>query len=342
VLIAVVAGIAGWAAAPLLVAAVPALIATQCHEFGRRVLYTERRLPAVVLVDGIYYAGQVLAFLGLWYGGLLTGATAFLALAGAATLSTVVGLSLIWRNFVGTVDTALMRENWRFGKWLLGATVGDWLASQVITYLSALLLGAAAAAVLKAGSLLIGPVNVLLGFVDSVLPTRFAVVWRDGGKPALTRQMLQAYRFSAPVIVGYSLLVAVFATPLLRLLYGDTYAGYGSVVVLMAVLCATSYLPRILSAALQARGLTRPVFLAYMAAGFVMVGPSVALIKLLGVHGSVLGSIAGTLITFTVLAIQYRRGSAAMAAETSARADRPVQRMATPAAATASHSSGDA
>ena len=89
-----VASQAHWAAAAMLLALVPSVVAWQLQEFVRRVLYTEGRHAAAFANDLISYGGQTLAVGALWTldalqerGALathrhwLTGATALYALA---------------------------------------------------------------------------------------------------------------------------------------------------------------------------------------------------------------------------------------------------------------------
>jgi O-antigen/teichoic acid export membrane protein len=257
--------------------------------------------------DALSYGGQAIAIAALWRLDRLTGPSAFYAIAVTSAVAAVLGAWQIRASLSLHVETDLMLENWSFGKWLLGASAGDWLSNLVYTYLSALMLGATAAAVLKAGAIVVGPINILLSYLDNVLPTRFARVWAAGGKLALRLHVERAYLFTAPIVGLYALAVALLAQPILRLLYGDTYLAYSTVVVLYAVLCFTNYLPRIVSAALQSRGLSKPVFVAYMCAGLITLGPSVVLINFLGVEGTVIGIICSTLTIFAVLWYQYQR-----------------------------------
>ncbi|MFN8559229.1 MAG: oligosaccharide flippase family protein [Dehalococcoidia bacterium] len=308
---ALVATASGAVVAPgLLLALAPAIVAWQAQEFVRRVLYTEGRLAAATLNDLISYGGQVAAVVALAALGRLTAPAALYALALTSAAAALVGAWQVRRS----VALSLRWEDWRanlsFGSWLAGATVGDWFATQFATVVAAAALGTQAAGAMKACQLLLGPLNVVLSFLDSVLPPRLARAWARGGGAALGGQVRRSYLLSAPVVLGYCLLAALLAGPALRLLYGATYAGATTLAALFALYYAVSYLPRIVSAALQARGHSRPVFLGYVTGGLTAAILTYPAVWLAGANGAVLGMTAAVAAIFAVLVRQERRARA--------------------------------
>lgn len=313
----------GWGVTPVLTALIPAIVAWQLQECFRRILYTEGRLGGALFNDLISYGGQIAGVVLLWKLQRLTGPAALSVLAVTSTVAAAVGVWQVRRSLARRFDLRLLRENWTFGKWLLGATTGDWLSTQLYVYLAALLLGPAAAGALKAGQLILGPLNIVCSFLDSVLPVRFARAWSAGGGAALGRRLRAAYALTAPLVGGYCLVVAVAAGLLLRLLYGQTYAGYSTLLALTALFTFTSYLPRIVSAALQAQGISRPIFVAYVGAGLTAIGLGVPSIALAGVNGAVIGMILSTLMLSCLLWYAYRRRLTSLKQTEQANADVP-------------------
>jgi O-antigen/teichoic acid export membrane protein len=299
----------GWDAAPLLAALAVSIVAWQLQEFARRVLYTEGRLAAAFANDLISYGGQALAILALEQLALLTGARALAALAVTSALGAILGGWQLRGGLAGPIDRTVLRENWHFGKWMAGTEiVGSWLSSQLLVYLVAAMLGAAAAGVLRAVHTVFGPMRVLAYAFNTVLPIRFARTLAAEGKAALRGQLRSAFLVAVPTLGGYCLLAILFAGPLLRLLYGDRYVGQAAVLALYAVSMFISYVAMIIAAALQALRLSRPVFTSRLYASLVTIPIGCLLILVLGIPGAVLGTILSSLVLCSLSWLAYHRG----------------------------------
>jgi O-antigen/teichoic acid export membrane protein len=292
---AMLAQLAGWGVAPLLLALSPAVAAWQLQEFVRRVLYTEARLPAVVLNDGISYGGQALLIAVLWWRDALNGPIGLYSIAGTSTIAGIVGGWQLRRSLCGRIDVKHLVENWRYGKWLVGAEVGYWLSSQIYLYLSGILLGKAAAGTLKAAYVIFGPTRVIGFFLRTVLPTWFARTLAADGLRGMHRQLKDVYLLAAPPLALYSGLVAVFASPLLSFLYGPEYAGQALVVALYAAFAWIAFMSSIVAAALKAQRRTKYIFTTQMCALSVL-PLGWGLIEAFGTPGAVGGMIATSLV----------------------------------------------
>ena len=239
--------------AELLLAMVAATIAWQLQELARRILYTESRLGAAFLNDIVAYGGQLVAIVALWSVGRLDGPNALYALAATSLLGAAIGVGQVRDSLTRTFDRADLVPHWQFGKWLAAAAVGFWVSTYVYFYLAALLLGAAASGELKASQLILGPLNVLMLFLATVLPIRLSRTLATLGEAAFQAQLRRTLFATAPVIVIYCVLASVFATPLLNLLYGGRYSHAQTLVVLFAAYYVLGYLGQIAASALNAR-----------------------------------------------------------------------------------------
>jgi O-antigen/teichoic acid export membrane protein len=301
------AHLAAWDIATLLFALAPALIAWQLQDFARRVLYTEGRLGAAFANDIISYGGQVVVVVALWRLGQLSGPAVLYALATTSALGIIVGAWQLRGSLSRHIEPAVFRENWQFGKWLGGVHIANWLSIELYVYLAAMILNVAAAGALRATMVLLGPLNILLFFLNSVLPTRFTRTLTTGGEVALHAQLKMAYTLTAPLLGAYCLLVAIFAEPLLQLMYGSNYVGYGGLVVLYAAFYFITYLGIVLSAALRAMKLTRATFVSYIYAALIAITFGWPLIWAAGAYGAVLGMILTSLIAVLFFWRAYRR-----------------------------------
>lgn len=284
-----VAYAAGISQALLLLALAPALVAWQFQELGRRMLYTEGRLAAAFANDSLSYGSQALALVVLWQLDLLTGARALLTLAAAFALGAIV---LAWQlrpSLAGSLDASALRANWRFGKWLGVAEVGQWFSTQFYIYLGAAIVGTVASAALKAGQTLLGPISVFLTFVTSYLPI---VLVREleasGSIRTKVRRSLQGILL---VVLPYCLVMGFFAEPVLEFVYGPEYGQYSDVVQLFALYYVLLVFSTVAIAALSARSMTRDVFVGQAAGAVLSLAIGWLLLRELGTAGGVVGMI---------------------------------------------------
>lgn len=304
------AKLAGWGIAPMLLALAPAIVAWQFQELVRRVLYTEGREGKALVTDAVGYGGQILAIGALVWSGHLSGAWAFYAICLTSVAATLYGLWEIRTSLCRQVDWEMVLKNWHFGKWIAGGEiVGHWLSAQLFVYMAAGVLGAAAAAILRTVHTVFGPCRVLADVLCTVLPIRFSRTFAARGKAGLHAQLILSYAVAVPVLGGYCLLVALFAKPVLRLLYHDRYASCAPVLVLYSLAAFTSYMMMIVAAALRARRMTRELFDGQLYASLIALPIGWVLIRTLGVPGTALATLVTYVAMILLLWRSYQKSS---------------------------------
>lgn len=327
----------GWPGAALLLALAPAMVAVQAQEFVRRTLYHEDRLRAAFFNDVICYGCQIVTLAALWHLRILTGPLALYTLAWTSAAAAAVGCWQIRRSLSGRLDRSAWRKNWDLGKWLGGAELGHWFSAEIYLYMAAALLGTSATGALKAASIIFGPTRVLGYFLRTILPNRFARTLVQQGKGALHKQVKQIGSVAAPVMGLYCLAVAAAAAPLVRLVYGDHFSGYATVVALYSVSAFITLVAGVVSSALRAKQLARNLFTSQLQASVIALPLGWVLISLAGVEGAVVGIIVTNLIVITSNWIAYRRDhdddSRAQAEANQQEQSRSLTNAATPAAA---------
>lgn len=293
-------------AAAILFALAAAICAWQLQEFVRRVLYTEGRLETAFAVDLVSYAGQVVVLLAFVSFGEIDAPGALYVAGATSAVGAAVGAWKIRHSLERRVDAAALRENWVFGQWLAAALAASWVAGQLYFYLTGAMRGATAAGALKAAQIVLGPLNTFLLFLFTVLPIRFARTRSRAGDAGLHHALILTYTATAPFVLIYCVAVAIFSGPILRLLYGTSYSGYGSVVVLFSVYYFVLHPVYLLTSALSAKRWTRPLFTGNLYAAALAVVAGWLLILEWGVNGAVVGMVAGTLLLAAVFSQAYR------------------------------------
>jgi O-antigen/teichoic acid export membrane protein len=313
---------AGWHATHLLLALAPCIVAWQLQEFVRRVLYNEGRLSAAFANDLISYGGQTVLIAALWALGVLTAPVALYAIMATSAIAIALGIWQLRSSLVGKVSMSVVGENWKFGKWLAGAEMGYWASSQLYMYLTGMLLGTAATGVMRAAYVIFGPTRILGFFLRTVLPNKFARTLVNGGKGAMHEQVKVVWCLAAPFMAAYCLLVAIFADPLVRLLYGEKFTGHARVVVIYAVFAFIALMTSVITSALRAKQLSRHLFVSQVYATLVALPVGWALIKYFGVEGAVLGMILTNVVVGVSNYLAYQRDQAANGPHRSGEADK--------------------
>jgi O-antigen/teichoic acid export membrane protein len=90
-------------------------------------------------------------------------------------------------------------------------------------------------------------------------------------------------------------------------LYGETYLAFSDGILMMAVFYALLYAYWPLQTAFKAARLSRPIFVANLAAGAAMFSVGIWMISRWGVYGTIGGQALNALIVLLVLGFSWRR-----------------------------------
>lgn len=205
------------------------------------------------------------------------------------------------------------RHNWSFGRWalvgyLLGSTV-----PQIIPWLLAALHSSSVGTtgLLAANVSLIGLTNIVTLGVANLLSPRAVQTYATHGVAELRRLLVRFATGYVVVLGGFCLLVAATGNWLIVLVYGQDFAGSGSILLLLAVNALVNSLGVTAGNGLWAIERPRANF---MADGCLMVGALIAAVQLipsLGATGAaaamLLGTTAATLVRIATLWQALRR-----------------------------------
>lgn len=208
----------------------------------------------------------------------------------------------------------VVRENFSFGKWLVGAITFYWLSCDLYPYLVAIFVGTAGTAGLKVAIMLLGLLNIVLMSLDTLLPIRLSAILASAGEEPMREQLRKVQILVAPVIFTYCLIMAVSARPLLRIVFGNAYAGEYRLVALISVYYFLLFLVHSVSAGLRAKRMTRSIFAAYGFATILALSCGWLLIDTFGVTGAAVGMIASAAIANAVCWWAYVRSRGALSA----------------------------
>lgn len=290
-------------AGPALFALWFAILNWQFQEFFRRVLYTRGRV-ANALFNTVL---ANLARLGimLWWAaqGSLSGAAGLTIIGWGALVALIPGIwftRIYWTRAAYSLGYT-WRNNWGFGRWVMGGSIANWISVEFYPVLTAGMISFAAAGAYRALQNLVAPIHLLLRAIDTYLTPRAARSYDQSGLPAVGRLLRLIYMVTSLPILGILTAAVLFREQLLRFLYGDTYLPYSSGMVLMVIFYALLYAYGPLQSGFKAMRRSQPIFAANLAAMLCMFTLGVIAIQTWGVYGTLAGQVLNAAVVSLIL-----------------------------------------
>ena len=282
---------------------------------ARRMCYVTQRPSIAVSGSAFYFLFVAAGLFALRQWGQLTPFTTFVLMGWGSALAaamvvwrlglfrrhTVISGSLSWRM--------VLRENWKYGRWLAGSTVLWSIASQAQTFLVAAILGLGAAGILRAmqlPSLVIMQINTAIYLL--VLPSMSQEMGRGNPERMRKKAVWSALLLAA---LGMLFVTAVFliAVPLEKFLFGGKYAAHASLFAVLGLVPIFTGFSSCLSLALRILQKAHLELLAYVCSAFTSVILAFLLMLRWGLQGaavSIVGSSA--VLAIAVGACFLKRG----------------------------------
>jgi O-antigen/teichoic acid export membrane protein len=290
-----------------------AAIATFCvqlQEFARRVFLTQARPLVALGIDGI---GAVIQIVGLALlvrrpGPAFGGLSALLLMAASSLIAALLG---VWRfrdllqAGAGSLPQ-LLRENWKFGRWICGSRLGEGILSHASTFVIAGFAGAVGAAELEAPRLLVAPLQIVaFGLVNLLLP-RGAAILEQGSTDDLRAFVHRAAGRVLAAFGAYATVLVAFPALSLRLAFAGRYDD-PVVLALWSVAHVLLGVRVILSTSLYVMRRSDLMMVATLAAGLVGLAAAIPLAARFGAAGPAAARTAAELVLLTAVLLFSRR-----------------------------------
>jgi len=208
------------------------------QEFARRSLFCNRDSLGGIGVDIISYGGQLLWIVGLVVLHQLTLDTVLWAMGLTSLGACIFGIARLGLT-MRAVSRADLRstchKHWQYGRWLMSGNLAHWGATQFYIFVVAGLLSPAATGLFAAGRNLLGFTNPFLLGLENFVPATMTRRLINDGVDALEHWTNRFRLFSMVLVGGYCLVAALFADPLIHLLFGSKYSGAGLAVPIIAL-----------------------------------------------------------------------------------------------------------
>ena len=213
------------------------LICANLREFARGCSFADLNTGDALLVDIGVCLVQAIGLALLFYSRAMSVSGVLLAVSGASGCAACVWLLLSRRRV--RCDLRLCRADlqtsWRFSKWVLGSALAWQGATYLYPWLLAAFHGTAATGIWAAASGIVAIANPLLLGLNNYLSPKIATVCAARGPREMGRYIRRASFLCGGMIVPFTLAAAIWGGRAVLGIYGNSYAGTGTTVLLLAL-----------------------------------------------------------------------------------------------------------
>jgi O-antigen/teichoic acid export membrane protein len=278
---------------------------------SRRISYLLERPGNALLASTVYLVSLLLGMFLLHTSGYEKLPLWYLLMGLASLLGTLVSQGVVYdqRNFLRVRD--LIKEQWRFGRWIVLATVFYFLGSQVQIFVIASILGFDSAGAFRAVQNLTLPVLQMFAAISTLIFPSIASEFGQAGFAAMQRKALQVTAILAGIAFINEVVLVLGKYWFDLVLYDGKYVAY---VWLIPMIGIVPLLNAFVSGfSLLLRAIQKPVFYVVdkvlaAAVGYVS---AIILVQIWSVTGAVLSLLSveiATLILYWLLYLKWFKG----------------------------------
>jgi O-antigen/teichoic acid export membrane protein len=281
----------------------------------RRMCYVVQRPEIAVWASAGYLALVLAGTFALHAKGWLDAGGAFFLMTAASVVAVVAPLRKLGLLGIGGAAGSpwktVAAENWNYGRWLMASTTLFSVGNQAQTYLAAAMIGLGAAGILRAMQI---PGLLMTQIVSATALTILPAMSYEFGMGHIEKLRKKAVLSTVAVTgmaVCYALMLAVFAKPLERILFGGKFAVYAWLIPVLGLVPVCTAFAVGFSMAFRAS--QKPQFELYANAVSAPVGliSAVVFIKVWGVGGAAVSLVASFATIGAVLFWSFWRQTAA-------------------------------
>ena len=286
----------------------PAVVGTHLlYDFYRKVNFLNEQMRKAFWMDATLYT-------------IMLGGVSFLAFRQMISVSYSLWMILFGQvvitllGFVSLIDFSIKRDilnkvftkHWSYSKWLVGTSLLQWFSGNFFIIAGASVLGAFAVGVIRMVQNVMGLTHILFLAMENVVPVKAAQQLKDSGVGAMKKYLSQVAKLAGGVVGSILLGIAIFAPFILSVIYGAEHSQHSGVVVAFCGIYIFVFIGYPLRIALRTLSVTRPIFVAYIAATIFSGLAAYPMLNGMGMNGLILGLLVTQLITVGIYTMYLR------------------------------------
>jgi O-antigen/teichoic acid export membrane protein len=203
--------------------------------------------------------------------------------------------------------TALLRQNWGYGRWLTLTTLLSWVSMQVQVFTTASLLGLTSAGALRAMQLPSLAISQVISATTLLMLPSLARELGQGSVARLHRKAVLTSFFLTTVGVFFVAFLFLFSAQFEQLLYGSRYKAFAWLIPVLGLAPVFLGFCSSFSYALRALGKSQYELLAYVLSALTAAISSAVLLPRWGLQGAVASIVMTTAVLAVSIFVFYKR-----------------------------------
>tara|TARA_B100000989_G_scaffold250537_1_gene198314 strand:- start:562 stop:1365 length:804 start_codon:yes stop_codon:yes gene_type:complete len=232
----------------------------------------------------------------------------FNAILIALFLSVLLGMVKLNKpilNFKNNIE--VLKRHWKMSKWLSSSALLMWFSGNYFFVVTALLLGPATVGIFRASSNIIGIFNILFLGLENIIPQSASKYFVISGIAGLKSYVKKLVLIGGLAISCASVILIIFAEPLIIAVYGEEYAGNGYILIWYSIISILIYLILPFNIGLRTLEKTQPQFISYLVTVFFSLITANFLISNFELNGAMFGMMINQLIMLFVAILFFER-----------------------------------
>jgi len=275
------------------------------QDWLRRYLYATSNPRAVFIIDIVAYGGQFLCLFVLFWNDQLSIERAFMVYFVTFFLTALLTVYFFKLQPNFRYSRRLFVKFWKINRDYLYTGQLNWFAGSGIILIGAGMIGAQAAAAIKAVQNLLGPIVVLFQWMDNVIIVKASLVFKESGYTGMTEYLKRIALFGSLGLMFFIVVLIFFSESLIVFIYGSEYRIFAYLIVFQGVYYLFLYLYKIGS--FYYRVLEKITILVISSFWCAFVSIAVAMVSVTSLHeaGLMLALISGVVTALFVLLIKH-------------------------------------
>ena len=285
------------------------LIGSHLREFCRGICIGDSRFLIILLIDVVISGTLFLILLSLFLSTEVTVSTIFIAVASSCVCGILVWFRIYWPQI--TLLSGLRRnavaENWRLGRWVLASNAPLMINMYINIWLVGALLGPREAGIIAACNALVMVVNPAITAFHNVILPHASQLGAEKGGLRLYRLIFKSAGLLGLALGAFCVLVWIFGGWLIVKIYGPSFNGQDSIVLLLAIVVLARSVSMPSQIGLLVAESAKSLLLVNLLAFFTNLIMSLILIPKVGIIGSATAAVFSEVIATAVRWLAFHR-----------------------------------
>lgn len=284
------------------------LLFSQFYQFFRRICFSKKLYLKTIISDFLVYLIIIFSLIYFYLINELNLIKIFWIFSISFFTGSILNFSLVF-SFRYNLNKLFnfFRENWIISKWLVYTSILQWFSGNLWIVNTGIILGPYILGIVRACQTILNIANLIFQSLENIIPALTSKRFVSQGKNYMDNFLNKILKKGFLFTIGLSLIIVIFAKPMLNLFYGNETANYSELLMLMSFLLPLHFLQYPTSYGLRTLGKTKPIFFSYLITSVIAVLISIHVITYLKIYGFIFGLYFSQIIITSYLYISYKR-----------------------------------